>query len=86
MGFTIRELMALIGAQRFINTAVVNASFDNTIDFWDVCFYSETQSASAAPCTFSLNCDDDWGRDYSAAHEKMSLLSIDKNTITDSCC
>ncbi|KAJ7625213.1 heme peroxidase, partial [Mycena rosella] len=33
MGFTIRELMALIGAhstgkQRFVNTAAANASFD----------------------------------------------------------
>ncbi|KAJ7629582.1 hypothetical protein B0H17DRAFT_1218143 [Mycena rosella] len=46
-------------------------------------FYSGTQSASATPGTFRLNSDDDWGRDYSAAHKKMSLLGIDKNTLTD---
>ncbi|KAJ6577813.1 heme peroxidase [Mycena capillaripes] len=26
---------------------------------------------------------DDWGREYAAAHEKMSLLGLDKNTLTD---
>ncbi|KAJ7141783.1 heme peroxidase [Mycena crocata] len=26
---------------------------------------------------------DDWGRDYAAAHAKMSLLGVNKNTLTD---
>ncbi|KAJ7687247.1 hypothetical protein B0H17DRAFT_1203718 [Mycena rosella] len=79
--------MTLIGAhstgkQRFVSPAAVNVSFDSTVDVWDVRFYSETQSASAAPCTFRLNLgnQDDWD---SATHEKMSLLGIDKNTFTD---
>jgi len=62
MGFSIRELMALIGAhttgkQRFVNPAVANASFDSTVNIWDVRFYSETQSSATAPGTFKLNSD-----------------------------
>ena len=43
MGFSIREMMALMGAhstgkQRFVNTASANASFDATVDIWDVRF------------------------------------------------
>ncbi|KAJ7640715.1 heme peroxidase [Mycena polygramma] len=108
MSFSIRELMALMGAhstgrQRFVSLAQANASFDSTIDIWDVRFYSETQNAAAAPGTFRLNSDvafshdsstvkdynrfvgkqDDWGREYAAAHEKMSLLGMNKNTLTD---
>ncbi|KAJ7466118.1 heme peroxidase [Mycena latifolia] len=108
MGFSIRELMALIGAhstgkQRFVNTLVAPSSFDSTVDIWDVRFYSETQSSSVAPGTFKLNSDvnfshnattqkdynrfvgnqDNWAREYAAAHEKMSLLGLNKNTLTD---
>ncbi|KAJ7687222.1 heme peroxidase [Mycena rosella] len=101
MGFTIRELMALIGAhstgkQCFQSSASVNASFDSTVDVWDVRFYSETQSASAAPGTFRLNSDVNFShnatnqQDYNRygspllrRHEKMSLLGIDKNILTD---
>ncbi|KAJ7142475.1 heme peroxidase [Mycena epipterygia] len=62
MGFSIRELMALIGAhtagkQRFVNTAVAPSSFDSTVNIWDVRFYSETQSSTVAPGTFKLNSD-----------------------------
>ncbi|KAJ7142486.1 heme peroxidase [Mycena epipterygia] len=62
MGFSIRELMALIGAhstgkQRFVNTAVAPSSFDSTVDIWDVRFYSETQNSTTAPGTFKLNSD-----------------------------
>ncbi|KAF7353995.1 Peroxidase [Mycena venus] len=62
MGFSIRELMALIGAhstgkQRFVDPALAQSSFDSTVDIWDVRFYSETQNATAAPGTFRLNSD-----------------------------
>ncbi|KAJ6582365.1 heme peroxidase, partial [Mycena capillaripes] len=45
MGFSVRELMALIGAhttgkQRFVDTKQANKSFDSTVDIWDVRFYS----------------------------------------------
>ncbi|KAJ6582321.1 heme peroxidase [Mycena capillaripes] len=108
MGFSVRELMALIGAhttgkQRFVDTKQASKSFDSTVDIWDVRFYSETQAATAAPGTFRLNSDvnfshntttvkeynrfvgkqDDWAREYADAHEKMSLLGYDRNTLTD---
>ncbi|KAJ6548562.1 heme peroxidase [Mycena capillaripes] len=108
MGFSVRELMALIGAhtagkQRFVDTNQAGKSFDSTADIWDVRFYSETQSASAAPGTFRLDSDvnfshnattvkdynrfvgnqDDWAREYADAHEKMSLLGYDKETLTE---
>ena len=48
MGFSIREMMALMGAhstgkQRFVNTASANASFDSTVDIWDVRFCEHCQ-------------------------------------------
>ncbi|KAJ6566752.1 heme peroxidase [Mycena capillaripes] len=107
-GFSIRELMALIGAhstgrQRFQDAATSGNPLDSTINIWDVRFYSETQNAMAAPGTFRLASDvnfahnattqkdysrfvgnqDNWGQEYSAAHEKMSLLGFNKNTLTD---
>ncbi|KAJ7142400.1 heme peroxidase, partial [Mycena epipterygia] len=41
MGFTIRDLMALVGAhstgtQSFVDPAKANSSFDSTVDLWDV--------------------------------------------------
>ncbi|KAJ7684142.1 heme peroxidase [Mycena polygramma] len=62
MGFSIRELMALIGAhstgkQRFVDPALAESAFDSTVNIWDVRFYSETQSATAPPGTFRLNSD-----------------------------
>jgi L-ascorbate peroxidase len=43
MGFTVRDLMALVGAhstgkQRFVDPTVANSSFDSTVDIWDVRF------------------------------------------------
>lgn len=43
MGFSSRELMALIGAhtsgkQRFVSPSFANSSFDTTVDIWDVRF------------------------------------------------
>ncbi|KAJ7689785.1 heme peroxidase [Mycena rosella] len=95
MGFSVRELMAIIGAhitgkQRLVNTAVANSAFDSIVDIWGVRFYSETQSATAAPAMSTYLIMQQYratttatGQDYSAAHEKMSLLGIDKNTLTD---
>ncbi|KAJ7111415.1 heme peroxidase [Mycena epipterygia] len=107
MGFSIRELMALIGAhstgkQRF-QAVPTGTTFDSTPEVWDVRFYSETQSTATAPGTYKLASDvnfshnattqkdynrfvgnqDNWGNEYSAAHEKMSLLGVDKSTLTD---
>ncbi|KAJ7085164.1 heme peroxidase [Mycena belliarum] len=108
MGFSVRELIALIGAhstgkQRFVDPAFAGDAFDSTVDIWDVRFYSETQNRTAAPGTFRLNSDvnfshnastiaawnrfvrnqDSWEGDYSKAHEKMSLLGLDADTLTD---
>ncbi|KAJ6577846.1 heme peroxidase [Mycena capillaripes] len=108
MGFSTRELMALMGAhstakQRFVDTTRANQPMDSTVEIWDVRYYSEMQSPTAAPGTYRLNSDvnfahntttqqdfnrfvgkqNDWGREYAAAHEKMSLLGLDKNTLTD---
>ncbi|KAJ7676522.1 heme peroxidase, partial [Mycena polygramma] len=54
MGFSIREMMALMGAhstakQRFVVPALAGETLDSTPDIWDVRFYSETQQATAAP-------------------------------------
>jgi hypothetical protein len=43
MGFSIRELMALVGAhsagkQRFVDLIQANKSFDTTVDIWDTRF------------------------------------------------
>ncbi|KAJ7495259.1 heme peroxidase [Mycena latifolia] len=62
MGFSSRELMALIGAhstgkQRFVDPTVANASFDTTVDIWDTRFYTQTQEATAEPGTYRLNSD-----------------------------
>ncbi|KAF8896040.1 heme peroxidase [Infundibulicybe gibba] len=110
MGFSIREMMALIGShttgkQRFVDTTKAGSSFDSTVDIWDVRFYSETQSNSTAAGTFKLPSDvafshdpstvkdynrfvgsdrqDNWAREYADAHEKMSLLGQNKNSLTD---
>jgi hypothetical protein len=47
MGFSSRELMALVGAhstgkQRFVDTAQANSTFDSTIDIWDTRFCKPT--------------------------------------------
>ncbi|KAJ7061675.1 heme peroxidase [Mycena amicta] len=109
MGFSIRELMALIGAhttgkQRFVNTLVAPSTFDSTPEIWDVRFYSETANTTLTPPgTFKLNSDinfahnattqkdynrfvgnqNNWAQEYAAAHEKMSLLGLNRNTLTD---
>ncbi|KAJ7642416.1 heme peroxidase [Mycena polygramma] len=62
MGFSIREMMALMGAhstakQRFVNPSLAGETLDSTPEIWDVRFYSETQQATAAPGTFRLNSD-----------------------------
>ncbi|KAJ7321597.1 heme peroxidase [Mycena albidolilacea] len=60
MGFSIRELMALIGAhttgkQRFVDPAKANSTFDTTVDIWDTRFYSSTDLNR--PGTLKLESD-----------------------------
>jgi hypothetical protein len=50
MGFSIRELMALIGAhtagrQRFVNLALAQSTFDSTVNIWDVRFCKSRASS-----------------------------------------
>ncbi|KAJ6526674.1 heme peroxidase [Mycena capillaripes] len=113
MGFSIRELMALIGAhstgrQRFQDAVTSGNPLDSTVDIWEVRFCALRDSErNGSPGTFRLASDvnfahnattqkdysrfvgnqDNWqvspGQEYAAAHEKMSLLGFDKNTLTD---
>ncbi|KAJ7648933.1 heme peroxidase, partial [Mycena polygramma] len=61
MGFTVREMMALIGAhttgkQRFVDTSVANNTFDTTVDIWDTRFCK--QKIDVIPLgTFKLDSD-----------------------------
>ncbi|KAJ7862927.1 heme peroxidase [Mycena olivaceomarginata] len=62
MGFSIRELMALIGAhttgkQRFVDPAKANSTFDTTVDIWDTRFYTETADPTVLPGTLKLDSD-----------------------------
>ncbi|KAJ7090111.1 hypothetical protein C8R44DRAFT_990750 [Mycena epipterygia] len=65
MGFSIPELMALIGAhcstgkQRF-QASSKETTFDSTPDAWDIRFYSETQSTAVVPHTYKLASDIDF--------------------------
>ncbi|KAJ6566601.1 heme peroxidase, partial [Mycena capillaripes] len=48
MGFTVRDMIALIGAhttgkQRFVDTAEANNTFDTTVDIWDTRFCKQVQ-------------------------------------------
>jgi hypothetical protein len=47
MGFSVRDLMALIGAhttgkQRFVDPTQANDTFDTTVDIWDTRFCERT--------------------------------------------
>ncbi|KAJ7663660.1 hypothetical protein B0H17DRAFT_304771 [Mycena rosella] len=44
--------------------------------------FSHNPSTSAAYNRY-VGKQNDWGTDYAAAHEKMSLLGIEKTTLTD---
>ncbi|KAJ6528946.1 heme peroxidase [Mycena capillaripes] len=62
MGFSVRDLIALIGAhttgkQRFVDPTQANKSFDTTVDIWDTRFYTETSNTTALPGTFKLDSD-----------------------------
>jgi manganese peroxidase len=54
MGFSIRELMALIGAhttgkQRFVDPTRAGNSFDSTVDIWDVRFCTYHSKSPSHP-------------------------------------
>ncbi|KAJ6532491.1 heme peroxidase [Mycena capillaripes] len=62
MGFSVRDLIALIGAhttgkQRFVDPTQANKSFDTTVDIWDTRFYTETSNTTVLPGTFKLDSD-----------------------------
>ncbi|KAJ7181351.1 heme peroxidase [Mycena crocata] len=97
MGFTIRDLMALVGAhstgkQRFVDPSVAGSSFDTTVDIWDVQFwvlklnsdvnFSHNASTAHEFLRFIGN-QEDWDEDYRSAHEKMSLLGHDVTALTE---
>ncbi|KAJ7850121.1 heme peroxidase [Mycena leptocephala] len=70
MGFSSRELMALVGAhstgkQRFVDTAQANSTFDSTIDIWDTRFYTQTADTTVLPGTLKLESDVNFASDPS---------------------
>ncbi|KAF7354048.1 Peroxidase [Mycena venus] len=74
MGFTVRDLMALVGAhstgkQRFVDPALANSSFDSTVDIWDVRFYAETAAPTTPPDVLKLDSDVNFSHNASTFHE-----------------
>ncbi|KAJ7110892.1 heme peroxidase, partial [Mycena epipterygia] len=60
MGFTIRDVMALIGAhtsgtQSFVDPAMANSSFDSTVDLWDVRFCTPPPVDAELSSRYALN-------------------------------
>ncbi|KAJ6537272.1 heme peroxidase [Mycena vulgaris] len=80
MGFTVRDLVALIGAhssgkQRFVNPAVANSSFDTTVDIWDVRFYAETALPTNPQGVLKLNSDVNLAHNGSTTHEFLRFIN-----------
>ncbi|KAJ6566832.1 heme peroxidase [Mycena capillaripes] len=74
MGFTTRDLIALVGAhstgkQRFVDPSVANSSFDSTVDIWDVRFYSETAAPTTPPDVLKLHSDVNFSHNTSTKFE-----------------
>ncbi|KAJ6467503.1 heme peroxidase [Mycena vitilis] len=74
MGFTTRDLIALVGAhssgkQRFVDPTVANSSFDSSVDIWDVRFYAETAAPSTPPGVLKLHSDVNFVHNASTAFE-----------------
>ncbi|KAH8827868.1 heme peroxidase [Flagelloscypha sp. PMI_526] len=91
-GFSVRELMALIGAhtagrQRFVELIQSGNTFDTT--YRQTANPSDSDRANGLFPTTSkdysrfIGKQDNWAREYADAHEKMSLLGLDKNSLTD---
>ncbi|KAJ6556491.1 heme peroxidase [Mycena vulgaris] len=80
MGFTVRDLVALIGAhstgkQCFVKPAAANSSFDSTVDIWDVRFYAETALPVTSQGVVKLNSDVNLARSKSSALELLRYIN-----------
>ncbi|KAJ7795831.1 heme peroxidase [Mycena olivaceomarginata] len=74
MGFTVRDLTALVsahstGKQRFVDPTVANSSFDSTVDIWDARFYAETAAPTTPPDVLKLHSDVNFSHNASTFHE-----------------
>ncbi|KAJ7896672.1 heme peroxidase [Mycena olivaceomarginata] len=69
MSFSIRELMALIGAHTACLT-VLDVNFSHN-------------ATTQKDYNRFVGKQDNWGREYADVHEKMSLLGVNKSTLTD---
>ncbi|KAF8896039.1 heme peroxidase [Infundibulicybe gibba] len=83
MGFSIREMMALIGShtagtQKFVDTTQAGAAFDSTDELWDVRFYAETQSNLTAPGSFKLPSDVAFSHDPSTRDDYNRFVGNDR--------
>ncbi|KAJ6525909.1 heme peroxidase [Mycena vulgaris] len=79
MGFTVRDLVALIGAhtsgkQRFVKPAVANSTFDSTVDIWDVRFYGETVAPTTPHGVLKLNSDVNLSHNPASALEFLRFV------------
>ncbi|KAJ7169217.1 heme peroxidase [Mycena crocata] len=88
MGFSIRELMALIGShttakQRFVDVAKASTSFDSTVDIWDVRFYSETQSTTTLAGTFKLDSDVNFSHNATTTKDFSRFIGNQDNWIRE---
>ncbi|KAJ7583045.1 heme peroxidase [Mycena floridula] len=88
MGFSVRDLMALIGAhsagkQRFVDPAQANNSFDTTVDIWDVRFFRETQNHDNTTGTFKLNSDLHFSADPSTVKDYNRFVGNQGNWNND---
>ncbi|KAJ7915850.1 heme peroxidase [Mycena leptocephala] len=80
MGFTIRDLMALVGAhstgkQRFVDPTVANSTFDSTVDVWDVRFYAETAAPTTPPDVLKLHSDVNFAHNASTFFEFQRFIN-----------
>ncbi|KAJ7436687.1 heme peroxidase [Mycena latifolia] len=80
MGFTVRDLMALVGAhstgkQRFVDPTVANSSFDTTVDIWDVRFYAETALPTNPQGVLKLHSDVNFAHNTSTAREFLRFIN-----------
>ncbi|KAJ7836420.1 heme peroxidase [Mycena leptocephala] len=88
MGFSIRELMALVGAhsagkQRFVDLIQANKSFDTTVDIWDTRFYTETQNPTPLSGTFKLESDVNFANDPSTSADFGRFVGKQDNWIRE---
>ncbi|KAJ7635540.1 heme peroxidase [Mycena polygramma] len=88
MGFSSRELMALIGAhstgkQRFVEPTVANSTFDTTVDIWDTRFYTQTQGPTVLPGTLKLDSDANFATDPTTSADFGRFIGKQTQWITE---